>query len=138
MKTHCRVLTVHPQMPWTDYGDHTYCFSCGAHRTEGSSEVTQLEVSGNLIPQELLDIRTLSSRGISRATCEKFNYGYHGDKQVACYYHRGHLVYQKTRTADKRFSVLSGDTGGVPFKNLLFGRHLWGDGGWSPIDYNRG
>jgi twinkle protein len=129
MKTHLPCPDCASSDALTDYGDHTYCFSCGAHRTEGSTEATQLEVSGNLIPQELLDIRTLSSRGISRATCEKFNYGYHGDKQIACYYHRGHLVYQKTRTADKRFSVLSGDTGGVPLKNLLFGRHLWGDGG---------
>ena len=75
------------------------------------------------------EYRALNKRNITEETCKKFGYfvGEYKDEtvQVAPYRNaEGTVIAQKVRTADKRFST-TGD-----FKNVvLFGQHLWSEGG---------
>lgn len=118
----------------SQYSDgHTYCFSCGAYtKPEGSGGATPATL-GSLIPHTELEYRPLTSRGISIETCRKFNYGTLPSRglQVANYLNDlGAIMYQKTRNAQKEFSVLKSAVPGLePFGTLLYGRHLWGNQG---------
>lgn len=109
----------------TDYGDHTYCFSCGKHSGSHVSGAT-----GTLVALGELRMVPLPNRRISVDTCRKYAYGTHDKQQVACYFdNQGLLVYQKTRDASKNFKVLKAQDTTVNLKQLLFGRHLWSDHG---------
>jgi twinkle protein len=82
-------------------------------------------VNGELITGEM---RALTKRSITEATCSKFGYKvgeYKGKTvQIAPYYKGGKVVAQKLRFPNKDF-LLVGDT-----KDLeLFGQSLWRDGG---------
>lgn len=75
------------------------------------------------------EYRALNKRNITEETCKKFGY-FLGERkgvtvQVAPYRDEsGTVIAQKVRTADKKFST-TGD-----FKNVvLFGQHLWNEGG---------
>lgn len=125
MKTHQSCPDCGSSDALTDYGDHTFCFSCGKH-----SGARQDEASGSLVPLGELRMVPLNKRRISAETCRKFSYGIHGSNQVACYFDSsGTLVYQKTRDASKNFRVLKAEETPQALKNLLFGRHLWSDHG---------
>ena len=124
MKTHLPCPECGSSDALTDYGDHSYCFSCGFHSGSGPPE----EVTGNLLPLESLSYSSLR-RGISREICRRYSYGVTSRLHIASYYHGGQLLYQKTRDAEKNFSVLKAEAPNVPLKDLLFGRHIWGDSG---------
>jgi twinkle protein len=114
----------------TDYGDHTFCFSCGKHSGSHLDNAT----SGNLLPLAELGVSPLPARGISAETCRKFAYRVTDDTQVACYFDsNGNLLYQKTRDCEKNFKVLKADTPATQLKHMLFGRHLWGDHGGAKL-----
>ncbi len=121
----------------TDYGDHTYCFRCETHKSSGGA---MEESMGNIIPLSDLDYLRLAKRHIRPSTCRLMRYGVYNNKlQVASYFHENKLVYQKTRDADKKFSVLKADdTLGVSLKNLLFGRGVWGDCGGKALILTEG
>jgi twinkle protein len=124
MRTHLPCPTCGSSDALTDYGDHTYCFSCG--KTSGGPDPG--EASGSLVSLADLGYQPIVARKLSAETCRKFNYGCTNGQQVACYFDAdGTLVYQKTRDKDKNFRVLKGDLVGTPMKHLLFGRNLWGD-----------
>lgn len=94
---------------------------------------------GELLPFDELSFVRLKSRHISAKTCKRMKYGvFNGSVHVACYYHEGKLMYQKTRTADKKFSVLKAPEPSVKLQNLLFGRDTWGDGGGDKLIITEG
>lgn len=116
------------------YSDgHAYCFGCHHYEPadgQGASSSHQKEptrMSGDLITGG--DARALQKRGISLETCAKFGYRVAAFKgkpaQVAPYYDKdGDLVAQKVRFANKDMITL-----GDMKPALLFGQHLWGQGG---------
>lgn len=109
-----------------DYGDHTFCHSCGKHSGGTGTPVA----TGNLIALSDMGYHALEARRLSADVCHKFTYGCTPGQQVACYFgDDGNLLYQKVRDRDKNFRVLKGDDTSVQLKHLLFGRNLWGDHG---------
>ena len=118
-----------------DYGDHTYCFSCGRvnRYAEGSEGTTDDSTAKNthhspMVPPELLQYVPLESRKISRETCTKYGVGVHKDEKtgefqlVFPYYSRDGRtpVAQKFKTKDKRFF-----TRGDMKEAGLFGAQIW-------------
>ena len=110
---------------------HKYCFSCTAYTPPD-------QASGNIespIKAETVDPRfvsgrfsSLPTRKLTEETCRKFGYQigvYNGTPvQIANYRNnKGSVVAQKTRTADKMFSII-----GDGKKMNLFGQHLWNNG----------
>ena len=110
------------------YSDgHGHCFSC-KHYEHGDEEhqPTRNRVAGELIDGE---IRELKKRVISEETCKKFGYTvgtYNGQTvQIAPFYDdKGSLVAQHLRFPNKDFIWL-----GDAKKAVLWGQHLWRDGG---------
>lgn len=116
-----------------------YCFGCQhSERPARQGHVEDVHINRNK-PKEhrVTDLvtggtcRYLPKRGLTEETCEKFNYradvAFKGDKvQVANYYKDGKIVAQKLRTKSKDF-VVTGDTKAI--SSILFGAHLWRDGG---------
>ena len=125
MKTHLPCDSCGSKDALTDYGDHTYCFSCGKHT--GDSQ--DIEPSGNLLTG--LRFIALGQRNISAETCQKFNYGVTNGLQVAQYFSNdgAQVIYQKTRSPDKNFKVLKTEEPPINLKSLLYGRQVWGDNG---------
>lgn len=123
------------------YSDnHKFCFSCG-HYTNPDGERPQQSSRRTAVSDTFKPIQgeavALGRRGISAETCAFFRYvvGTHRIQvdgewtsvtvQAAPYYNAdGQLVAQKWRTADKQFGVH-----GKIKDALLFGQHLWRDGG---------
>ena len=114
----------------TDYGDHTYCFSCGRRRGGASDASATKDKERNIMTQQLfmqeeLEVVPLTQRGLSAATCAKFGVGVKAGTPpslVFPYYDRSGLtlVAQKTKTPEKQFRFLGdGSSAG------LFGAQLW-------------
>jgi twinkle protein len=113
---------------------HAWCFGCGHHeKGEGVSSRPHLSTHGretrvsDLIPAG--EVRPLQKREISQETCAKFGYtvGTLGGKtvQIAPYFdENGSLVAQHIRFPNKEF-VWLGDAKAA----VMFGQHLWRDGG---------
>lgn len=107
----------------TVYSDgHTHCFSC-----EKTTFPKGEDQSLPLIPTNTLEAITLTSRGISKETCELYNYlcGRYKDKpvQVACFYDdTGNLIGQKLRFPDKTFITLG------QVSNTFFGQQKFSGG----------
>ncbi len=106
---------------------HAYCFSCGT-TTRGHALTTNefVPTNSDFVQGE---ITQLTTRGLDRLTCQKFNYqtGKHNGKpvQIANYYNKDRqLVAQKLRHADKTFQWI-----GEAKDSGLFGQHLWRDKG---------
>lgn len=112
---------------------HTHCFGmgCGHHTAPsgGSTSNAPARSRPDLITGEA---RTLTKRGITLATCEKWKYlvGSYKDRpvQIAQYFADGHVVAQKLRFPDKDFKFI-----GEPREAGLFGQQLWRDGGRSVV-----
>ena len=107
-----------------------YCFKC-MYTERGEGEVTRTSQVSK--PSSLLtglEYRPLLKRGISEETCKHFGYaiGELHDKtvHVANYRDGTKVVAQKVRDSKKKFAVL-GD--GKAIGKMLFGQHLWRDGG---------
>lgn len=104
-----------------------FCFTPGCKRYEGGSgEVPERRPSRERVMADwvLGEARPLTKRGLSLEACEKFDYcvGEHKGQpvQVATYWRNGDRVFQKVRTADKRFWSV-----GDAEKSGLYGQHLW-------------
>lgn len=113
------------------YSDgHTYCFSCNT-RGKGETQATKRGkrmAKSEPIPQDLLQLGPLKARGITAATCEKYNYftTVRGGKtlQVASYFLTAtEFIGQKCRGKNKDFFIL----GKAP--KVFYGQHLWPGGG---------
>ena len=81
----------------------------------------------NIIPNDEMEIRELRARGIASDTCRKYGYFISRDDnghpiQVANYQVDGHVVFQKTRDKDKKFTIR-----GVQHK-VFYGQHLFSSG----------
>lgn len=112
-----------------DYGDHTYCFSCGRTKSAGEDD-GESPAGGSLVPLGELSYIHIPARGLSVDTIKKYSYGICGGLQIATYFDtNGRPAYQKTRDRDKNFRVLKAENPSAPLKELLFGRHLFGDHG---------
>lgn len=118
------------------YSDgHGYCFGCdhwepgdqGVERPSNVSVTKAYRVKSNLIDPG--EARPLSKRKLSQETCQKFGYtvsSFNGQTvQVAPYYDAdGRLVAQHIRFPNKDFIWL-----GDPTSAVLWGQHIWKDGG---------
>lgn len=134
MKTHLPCPDCGSSDALTDYGDHTYCFACGAY-SGGSDDAV---VTGALVSPAQLQYMDISVRKLSRETCRRFAYGIHDGLQVATYFSNGVPVFQKTRSPTKDFRVLKSDDSTVQLKSLLFGRQAWGDQGGTKLIITEG
>lgn len=81
----------------------------------------------HIIPNDEMEIRELRARGINSDTCRKYGYYISRDDyghpiQVANYQDKGHVVFQKTRDKDKRFTI-RGDQ-----QKIFYGQHLFSGG----------
>ncbi len=108
---------------------HGHCFSCGIHipgLPPGHPRSAKTPTDFNPIQGEY---QTLIRRAITEETCRHFGYTVGETSsgktvQIAPFYKSGVLVAQKTRTANKEFSVIGNLKGAE-----LFGQNLWRDGG---------
>jgi twinkle protein len=104
----------------------TFCFACQAStRSDGSGKVKLMNATApSLNPFHSAQVEPLSARGISEATCEKYNVrkGELNGKIVHFYPYSkdGVIVAAKTRDKDKNFSVI-GEGKDLPF----FGQNLF-------------
>lgn len=110
------------------YSDgHTFCFSCGAHKTdegeEGAAPSRPAKTADFLTD---LAYRSLPDRQLSQVTVEKFGVGIGTDAKgrpvlVAPYYDAaGKLVAQKIRTRDKQFYLIGSLKDALPFGARAF------------------
>lgn len=130
--THCEACDSKDNAAIFDDG-HTYCFGCEAYTppTEGDLAVQPKATKPvKLLNKDLLEgeHKALKARGISEATCRKFDYTigeYKGlPVQIANFRNEhGEVVAQKIRDAEKNFTIL-----GEAKKMGLFGQHLWTTG----------
>jgi twinkle protein len=131
--THCEVCDSKDNAAIFDDG-HTYCFGCEAYTppTEGdlAAQTKTTQPNKKLLNKDLLEgeYKALKARGISEATCRKFDYTigqYKGRPvQIANFRNEhGEVVAQKIRDAEKNFTIL-----GEAKKMGLFGQHLWATG----------
>lgn len=115
-----------------------YCFGCQHHErarsnehARGSQEVVR-GVGRKVVTGLVTDgvCRYLPKRQLTEDTCKLFDYrvaDVDGETvQVASYRKDGKIVAQKLRTKSKDFRIV-GDTKAI--SKLLFGAHLWRDGG---------
>lgn len=103
----------------------TFCFSCQAStRIDGGKTKVLNATSPSLNPFHNAQVEPLTARGISEATCKRYNVrkGDLNGKTVHFYPYvkDGVIVAAKTRDANKNFSVI-GDGKELPF----FGQHLF-------------
>jgi twinkle protein len=101
---------------------HTYCFSCEARKASGKLECPQEESAPAMVRG---DFSALPARGISEATCRKFDYQVGKLRagtvvQIANYYKDGRRVSQHLRDKDKNFFWINAGP-----KVELFGQHAW-------------
>lgn len=109
------------------YPDHTYCFSCETYRTTSSSSSPKKHIAKGLIPLGDIEVTPLKARCLTAEVCKKFNYGvtYINNKviQVATYCDaEGTPIFQKTRDANKNFSILGN------FQEVFYGQQLFHGG----------
>lgn len=112
------------------YADgHGYCHACGYYEhAPGAASAASTTERPAFRPLEA-DVQPLKARGIDAATCAKFGYGIGKHKGKWCHIApyrdtKGRLVAQHLRLEDKQFRWL-GHTDGI----MLFGQHLWRNGG---------
>ena len=112
------------------YSDgHAWCFGCGHYEhPDGKTEIRERKSSTakGLIEGEY---RGIKSRGITEATCRHFGYQVSQSNGKVCHIapyrdSDGAVVAQHIRYPGKRFAW-TGDAK----KAILFGQHLWRDGG---------
>jgi twinkle protein len=102
-----------------------YCFTPGCGRFEkGDGEAPAARPRDDGFTEWLEgEVRAIPRRGLTEETAKKFDYrvaDYNGQKvQVATYWRDGRRVFQKVRTADKKFWARGDD------KAALYGQHLW-------------
>lgn len=110
------------------YDDHTHCFSCETTVFFDAPTTDIHKTSKPLVTD--LEYKGLGARNVPVEVCRKFGYAigsYKGEPcQVANYYKNGHLVAQKIRLANKRFTVV-GDSKSIG--SLLFGERACKDTG---------
>jgi twinkle protein len=118
---------------WPD--GHAFCFGCEYHEppTQGAIFLTpgsERMSSSEERPFEDGEVVAIKRRGLSQATCEKWNYRVGKASkdgrtiQIANYVKDGRIAAQKIRDNEKKFWT----TG--KYKNLpLYGQWLWGQGG---------
>lgn len=110
---------------------HKYCFSCTTYTPPEQGGIpTETRLNVEAIDPRFIkgSFSDLPARKLTEETCRKFGYqiGMHNGQpvQVANYRNnKGSVVAQKTRTADKEFSIV-----GDGKKMNLFGQHLWNNG----------
>lgn len=112
----------------TDYGSHTFCFSC--RKRTSTDESSTPSINCDLIPTELIQYEELKTRNITEVTCRKFGYGIarlNGTwVQLAPYCNSNRLVVaMKTRDINKNFRML----GNFSDSTGLFGSNVWAKGG---------
>lgn len=135
------IVQAHVPCPHCDSSDayclyddgHGYCFSCQTydkaptqehkHPKKGAGKEMKLEI----IPHSDMELKALKHRCISEETCRKFSYyvtkEHEKTIQVAEYIDDdGTLLFQKTRDAEKNFTVRGTPT------NRFFGQHLFNKG----------
>lgn len=106
---------------------HGWCFGCRRYEpADGEVAQERKPVNTSLIDCSVV---SLPKRGLTEETCRKWNYGvgtFNGmPVQIASYTDEsGAQVAQKIRFQNKKFSIL-----GDADKMVLFGQHLWRDGG---------
>ncbi len=114
----------------TYYENSTYCFSCKTRHWTGDNNQPQRNkmtlMSTKLVePDDSAMSKTIISRGITKATCEKYGvvqdsnnywFPYHKDNDV--------VAYKKRSIADKKFSTVGDWRDGG-----LFGQQLFNKGG---------
>lgn len=111
-------------------GGTSYCFSCGksSRAKENTYTVHKEKAMRDLLIHG--EYKELKSRGISRETCQAYNYqvGYDINNQpvqIANYCNKdGDIITQKLRYKDKTFKFI-----GKPKQALMFGQHLFNAGG---------
>ncbi len=109
-----------------------YCFACG-HKERGEGQPISNSEGSAKKPSQLLkglSYRPLIKREIDEETAQKFGYAI-GELRgktvhVAQYNDGTGVVAQKIRDSKKKFSVF-GD--GKKLSTMLFGQHLWREGG---------
>lgn len=113
---------------------HGYCFSCQTYDKEPTQEHQNYNKKGaakemklEIIPHADMEFKALKHRCIAEETCRKFSYyvtnEYDKTIQVAEYIDDdGTLLFQKTRDADKNFTV----RGTSVYR--FFGQHLFNKG----------
>ena len=114
---------------YDDGGCH--CFGCGHNIfPKGNNETPPMEVLPPVVTPLLpfINVKPLTSRGITKETATLFNYGYseYNGKAVQVSEFRnqqGTVVAQHIRDKDKRFAWV-GDTSSMQ----LWGQHLWRQG----------
>jgi twinkle protein len=119
-----------------EYSDgHTYCFSCGKHRSEGATEGSVSAAQDRRQAKGLVagEVPTdgLRKRGLTAETCRRWSYeigktSKGASCQIANYRdpQSGQVIAQKLRTADKDFPWT-----GEPKKASLFGQWMWNNTG---------
>ena len=103
-------------------GEGSHCFACGYH-DHGDSADQPKETNTGKTNSELFQgiCKDIPERGLSKKTCQFFNYQVKGKYQIANYCDgTGKPVAQKIRRDDKKFMV-RGDSS----KMTLFGQHLY-------------
>ena len=115
----------------TEYTDHIYCFVCEKWTKIGERSVNNTKMFKKklkIIPTIEMEYKALKARGITQATCKKYQYFITKDEfgksiQVACYFDAtGSIVFQKTRDADKNFIVRGKST------HIFWGQQLFQGG----------
>ena len=89
MKTHLPCPDCESSDALTDYGDHTFCFSCETYKTNKDVVMPTDLIKGG-------EFHALTERKISETTCKKFGYKVSKVKGKAChiapYYKDGKIV----------------------------------------------
>lgn len=114
------------------YSDgHGFCFSCSHYEHgDGSTQSPTKSKGTRMIDPIQGEFVELKARGLTEETCRKFGYivgrNKHGKLvQAAPYFDADrNLVAQKVRDAEKNFAFV-----GSVKEAVLFGQHLWPEGG---------
>ena len=117
----------------TYYENSTYCFSCktrhwtntdDSHRTQRKN-MTLVSAKKFEVPDDTAVSKTITSRGITKATCERYGV-VEDDKQYWFPYHNdeGVVAYKRRSKSEKRFNIT-----GAWAEAKLFGQQLFSSGG---------
>jgi twinkle protein len=107
---------------------HTYCHVCKSTKQNGQQLPTRRKMAGSMVQD--LEYKALPPRSLEEETCKKFSYGIGEYKGKPCHVANylnaegTKVVAQKLRFANKEFTI-TGDASAM----LLYGQHLWRDGG---------
>jgi twinkle protein len=97
------------------------CFACNRRKPPGGNNIVQIKPT----TLDEGDYRPIQDRRISSATCKLYKAAYRGTDLVFNYTNAaGHIVAQKIKTPDKRFSTAGSWTDAV-----IYGQSLFSSGG---------